>query len=561
MDSSPYTPSEVDVVVLGSGAAGLVAALAAVDAGASVALFEKADLIGGSTAISGGVCWVPMNHHMDEAGTPDSREAALGYLHSLSLGQMNPALAEAFINGARATVEWLEEVTDLEFTLIPGYPDYHPEHPGGRPAGGRSLDPGLFSYESLGPWARRVAKSRRSARLRITDTTLGGGTGFLDDATLAYREEHDLRGCGAALVGPLLAALLRAGVEPVLGAQATDLVIEDGRVCGVRLAIGSDAGRGEVHLVRARQGVIIATGGFEWNPELVSAFLRGPMTAPASVPSNEGDGLLMALRAGAALANMPHAWWAPTVSVPGDEAFGRPRATLLNRERTLPGSIMVNRAGRRFANEAANYNALGGAFHHMDPVDFGYRNLPSWLIFDGRNAREFGSFGTPAGTPVAPWIARAETIPELAETLGIDAAGLAETVSRWNSFVDAGDDADFGRGRSAYDRWSGDGRFRGEVASTLGRLDEAPYFAVQVHSGTLGTSGGPRTDPDGRVLDTSGSAIPGLFAVGNAAAAPTALAYGGAGGTLGPIIVFGRAAGRAAARSGAERSAVGGTID
>ena len=134
MDRLQLPTSEVDVVVLGSGAAGLVAALAAHESGATVALFEKAELIGGSTAISGGVCWVPMNHHMDEAGAPDSREAALAYLRSLSLGQMNPALAEAFIGGARESVEWLESVTDLEFTLIPGYPDYHPEHPGGRPA-------------------------------------------------------------------------------------------------------------------------------------------------------------------------------------------------------------------------------------------------------------------------------------------------------------------------------------------------------------------------------------------------------------------------------------------
>lgn len=561
MHSTEISTTEVDVVVLGSGAAGLVAALAARTAGATVALFEKADLIGGSTAISGGVCWVPMNHHMDESGAPDSSEAALAYLHSLSLGQMNPALAEAFIGGARETVEWLESVTDLEFTLIPGYPDYHPEHPGGRPSGGRSLDPGLFSYERLGPWAAKVAKSQRSARLRITDTTLGGGPGFLDEETLAYREQHDLRGCGAALVGPLLAALLRAGVEPVLEARATDLIVEDGRVRGVRLVIGAVDDPEQVHHAFARHGVIIATGGFEWNPQLVSAFLRGPMTAPASVPSNEGDGLLMALRAGASLANMPHAWWAPTVSVPGDEAFGWPRATLLNRERTLPGSIMVNSSGRRFANEAANYNALGGAFHTLDPVDFGYRNLPCWLIFDGRNARDFGSFGTPAGTPIAPWITRAETIPELADVLGINAEGLSETVARWNAFVDAGDDADFGRGRSAYDRWSGDGRHRGQIASTLGRLDEAPFFAVPVHSGTLGTSGGPRTDTDGRVLDTAGIAIPGLFAVGNAAAAPTALAYGGAGGTLGPIIVFGRATGLAAATSGSERSAVARTVD
>ncbi|CAB4932882.1 MAG: FAD-dependent oxidoreductase [Actinobacteria bacterium] len=545
---------EVDVIVLGSGAAGLVAALAASDSGASVALFERADLLGGSTAISGGVCWVPMNHHMDEAGMPDSREDALRYLESLSLGQMDPVLAQAFVDGARATVEWLERVTDLEFATIPGYPDYHPEHPGGRPEGGRSLDPGLFSYRNLGPWASLVAASKRSVRLRITDTTLGGGTGFLDDATLAHREEHDLRGCGAALVGPLLAALLNAGIEPVLGARATELVVEDGRVRGVRITIESADQPDMSHLVRARRGVVIATGGFEWNPELVTSFLRGPMTSPASVPSNEGDGLLMAMRAGASLANMPQAWWAPTVSVPGDEAFGRPRATLLNRERTLPGSIMVNRAGHRFANEAANYNALGGAFHHLDPADFGYSNLPCWLIFDGRNARTFGSFGTPAGTPIAEWITRADTLAGLADLLGVDTASLTDTVSRWNDFVDAGDDADFGRGRSAYDRWSGDGRYRGELPSTLGRLDEAPYFAVEVHPGTLGTSGGPRTDADGRVLDSAGLPIPGLFAAGNAAAAPTALAYGGAGGTLGPIIVFGRAAGLAAARSGPEES-------
>lgn len=545
---SPAT--EVDVIVLGSGAAGLIAALAASDAGATVAIFERANVLGGATAISGGVCWVPMNHHMDEAGVADSREDALRYLDSLSLGQMDPKLARAFVDGARGTVEWLEQATELEFTAILGYPDYHPEHPGGRPEGGRSLDPGLFSYRGLGPWASLVAASRRSVRLRITDTTIGGGTGFLDEATLAYREEHDLRGCGAALIGPLLAALLAAGVEPVLNARATELVIEAGRVCGVRVNMESTAQPDELRVVRARRGVIIATGGFEWNPELVSAFLRGPMDSPASVPSNEGDGLLMAMRAGATLANMPQAWWAPTVRVPGDEAFGRPRATLLNRERTLPGSIMVNRAGLRFANEAANYNALGGAFHHLDPADFSYSNLPCWLVFDGRNARTFGSFGTPAGDPIAPWITRADTLADLAEDLGINAAGLTETVNRWNAFVDAGDDADFGRGRSAYDRWSGDGRFRGELASTLGRIDEAPFFAVEVHAGTLGTSGGPRTDADGRVLDASGTAIPGLFAAGNAAAAPTALAYGGAGGTLGPILVFGRAAGLAAAHAG-----------
>ena len=535
-----------DVVVLGSGAAGLVAALAAADDGADVALFEKADLVGGTTAISGGVAWVPLNPHQEPGS--DSREDALAYLASLSLGRMDPVLAATFVDNGGDTIAWLEQATDLEFSVVPKYPDYHPEHPGGRPDGGRSLDPGLFSFRRLGPWADKVSRSRRSAHLRITDTTLGGGTGFLDEATLAHRQEHDLRGCGNALIGPLLAALLERGVEPVLGARATDLLVEDGRVAGVRLAIRQPDGSEREEVVRARRGVVLATGGFEWNPDLVTEFLRGPMTSPASVPDNTGDGLLMAMRVGARLGNMGQAWWVPTVEVPGDVAFGRTRATLLNRERTLPGSIMVDASGHRFTNEASNYNALGGAFHQMDPVSFGYPHLPAWLVFDGRHARRYGSFGTPAGQPVADWIPRADTPRALAELVGIDPVGLESTLARWNAMVAAGHDDDFGRGDSAYDRWSGDGEHRFSHASTLGTIDEAPFYAVPVHSGTLGTSGGPRTDAEGRVLDTRLEPIPGLFAAGNVAAAPTAMAYGGAGGTIGPILVFGRLAGRAAAK-------------
>ena len=533
---------EADVVVLGSGAAGLTAALAAALAGAEVRLFEKASVLGGSSAISGGVPWVPLNHHQDAAGIADSREDALAYLASLSLDRMDPAMAEAFVDNGRDTVQWLEEQTELRFTLLPHYPDYHPENPGGKPDGGRSLDPGLFSYASLGPWQDKVARSKRSAHLKITDTTLGGGTGYLDEAELQRRIDNDLRGCGNALVGPLIKALLDLGVEPIVDAAATDLLVEDGRVVGVRLLVD-----GAEQVVRARRGVVLATGGFEWNTELVAEFLRGPMTAPTSVPSNTGDGLLMAMRAGARLANMGQAWWVPAVKIPGDVNFGQQRSNLVNRERTLPGSIMVNRAGRRFTDEAANYNALGGAFHQMDPVAFGYANLPAWLVFDGRHAQRYGSFGTPAGQPIAEWIPRADSVRALAELVGVDPDGLEATVERWNGFVDNEQDEDFGRGDSAYDRWSGDGDFRFTKASTLGRIDEPPFYAVPVESGTLGTSGGPRTDPQGRVLDTRLRPIPGLYAAGNVAAAPTAMAYGGAGGTLGPILVFGRLAGQAAA--------------
>ena len=542
MESSLTFQETYDVVVLGSGAAGLTAALAARLAGAEVAVFEKGALLGGSSAISGGVPWVPLNHHQDEAGIADSREEALAYLASLSLDRMDPTLAEAFVDQARPTIAWLEEVTDLRFTLLPSYPDYHPENPGGKPGGGRSLDPGLFSYASLGPWADKVARSKRSAHLKITDTTLGGGTGYLDEAELQRRIDNDLRGCGNALVGPILKALIDAGVEPVLHAPARDLVLADGQVKGVVVDID-----GTPRPIGARKAVILATGGFEWNEQLVAEFLRGPMTAPTSVPTNTGDGLLMAMRAGARLANMGQAWWVPAVQIPGDEIQGRQRSNLVNRERTLPGGIMVNAQGKRFTNEATNYNALGGAFHQMDPVAFGYSNLPMWLVFDGAYAEHYGSFGTPAGQPIADWITRAASVRELAEAVGIDADGLESTVARWNGFVDAQQDDDFGRGDSAYDRWSGDGDFRFTKASTMGRIDTAPFYAVPVLPGTLGTSGGPRTDASGHVLDTRNEPIPGLFAVGNVAAAPTAMAYGGAGGTLGPILVFGKIAGESAA--------------
>lgn len=539
MDSS----LDADVVVLGSGAAGLAAALSAAQTGASVTLLEKGEVLGGSSAISGGVPWVPLNHHQDEQGIADSRAEALEYLASLSLGRMDPAMAEAFVDNGRATIQWLEDTTDARFTILPNYPDYHPENPGGKPDGGRSLDPGLFSYASLGDWQDKVARSRRSAHLKITDTTLGGGTGYLSEEELQRRIDEDLRGCGNALVGPIIKALLDLGVEPVLNARASRLLMDDGRIAGVRVEID-----GVEHDVRATRGVILATGGFEWDADLVASFLRGPMTAPTSMPTNTGDGLRMAMTVGAQLGNMGQAWWVPAVKIPGDEAFGATRSNLVNRERTLPGSIMVNSAGRRFTNEATNYNALGGAFHQLDPVTFTYSNLPAWLVFDATHAERYGTFGAPAGTPVPEWVVSAPTLAGLAAACGIDPEGLDSTIARWNGFVDAEQDDDFHRGDSAYDRWSGDGEFRFTKASTMGRIDTGPFYAVEIESGTLGTSGGPRTDTSGRVLDHAGEPIPGLFAAGNVAAAPTAMAYGGAGGTLGPILVFGRLAGLTAAR-------------
>jgi 3-oxosteroid 1-dehydrogenase len=541
----PAGQSRFDVVVLGTGAAGLVAALAAAEQGASVGLFEKTDRVGGTTAISGGACWVPCNAQMAASGIADSRDDALRYLASLSFGHIRPGFAEAFIDEGPRVFRWLESAFALRMKIVSGYPDYHPERPGGKPGGGRTLEPELFSFRQLAGWADRVVASHRNAHLMLSDTTLGGGTGHLDEEVQARRKAEDLRGCGAALVGPLLKACLERGVEPVTGSRAQDLIIEGGRMAGV--VIGQPGG---TRVVRAAGGVVLATGGFEWDPELVRGFLRGPMTSPASIPANVGDGLLIAMRAGAALDNMPQAWWVPVIEIPGDAAFGRQHATLLNRERTLPRSIIVNRLGRRFTNEAANYNAFGGAFHQLDVTRFDYVNLPSWLVFDAGYLARYGFRDVRPAGPAPAWMTRADSLGELAAAIGVPADGLTATVTRWNANVESGDDPDFHRGRSAYDLWSGDAAARGRAGSTLGPIDKPPYYAVEVRSGTLGTSGGPRTDLHGRVLDTRGQVIQGLFAAGNVAAAPTGMAYGGAGGTLGPIITFAYRAGTAASQPG-----------
>jgi succinate dehydrogenase/fumarate reductase flavoprotein subunit len=531
-----------DVVVLGTGAAGLVAALAAHDRGADVGLYEKGAVVGGTTALSGGIVWIPNNHHAAAAGLSDSREDALAYLDSLSLGAIDPALATALIDTGPEVVRWLEATTPLRLRVVKGYPDYHPEHPGGKPGGGRSLDPELFDYVALGPWADRVARPPSLPRLTLIEIPLGGGSGAIDPADMDERDHRDSRGRGQALVGALVRACLDRGIEPATGARAIELIRQDGRVTGVHFAPA-----GPVDDVAARRGVVIATGGFEWEPTLVRAFLRGPMTSPTTIPTNTGDGLRMALSAGAAVGAMAEAWWVPTLEIPGELLYGRQRARLVLRERTLPRSILVNRRGRRFANEAANYNALGGAFHQFDPSRFEYANLPCWLVFDHGYLTRYGLLDVEPDGAVPSWLSTAASVGELAERNGVDAAGLVATVARWNELVRIGHDDDFGRGDSAYDGWSGDQQFLGSPQATLGPIDEPPYYAVEIHSGTLGTKGGPRTDVDGRVLDFDGRAIDGLYAAGNAMAAATGLVYGGAGGTLGPAVVFGYRAGRDAA--------------
>jgi succinate dehydrogenase/fumarate reductase flavoprotein subunit len=545
--------NEYDVLVLGSGAAGLTAALAAAVEGARVAVFEKAELIGGTTVLSGGTVWIPANQPARAAGVEDSRARGLEYLASLSHGLILPELAEALIDGGPEYVDFVHRNTDLRFQLVEGYPDYHPERPGGLPGGGRSIEVGLVSIADLGEWADRIAGT--PSRLLIRETPLGGGTGVLAPAVAAERERTGVEGLGRGLVAGLLEACLRRGVEISTRSRGRRLLTAGDAVTGVE--IESPAG-----VVAVSAGaVVLATGGFEYDPDLVRDFLRGPLTRPLGAPTNTGDGLRMAMRVGAQLGNMREAWWAPAVTVPGTRRDGSANGLLASRDRALPGSIMVNGNGRRFANEAANYNAFGGAFHQLDAARFEYPNLPSFLIFDQSVVDRFGVLGAGPGTPVPEWVTRADTLAALAGVLGLPAEQVEATVAAFNEHARAGVDPDFGRGESVFDRFPGGRTLDPDSPlSTLGPVEAAPFYGVRVESSLLGTKGGPRTDREGRVLNVDGEVISGLYAAGNAMANPTGMVYGGAGATLAVAGVWGMSAGRAAVRDRAVVSNVSSAV-
>lgn len=364
---------DFDVIVLGSGAAALTAAVVAHESGARVAVFEKADEVGGTSAWSGGQIWIP-NHPRQAEGRSDSREDALTYLTALSHDMIDPAMAETYVDTGPEMVEFLASRTPVDFYAIRDFPDYHSEYPGAKREGGRTLECPPFSFHELGEWADRVTRSPYFPDPNITvgETTLGQPVPRpIDPEIKKARVARDERGMGQALIGRLLRACLDRGIEPETGRRATELVIGDGGVTGVRFEDGT--------VVRAAN-VVIATGGFEWDRSLVRAFTRGPMTHPVSVKTNTGDGLKMAMRVGAMLGNMREAWWMPVIEVPTEvNSAGQ---LLCTYERTMPGSIMVNAKGRRFTNEASNYNAFGAAFHEQDVSAFQYANLPCWLVFN-----------------------------------------------------------------------------------------------------------------------------------------------------------------------------------
>ena len=536
---------EVDVVVIGSGAAGAVAALAAHAGKAKVAVLEKSDRFGGTTAVSGGVVWVPCNKHMADVGIADSFDDALAYVTRLADGRSEPALIRRYLETAPQMIDFVEGATPIAFKALGRYPDYHPEFAGGRP-GGRSLDPGLFDTNTLGPWKDKL---RRSPVFGMTAMSVSEATDWgvfskpsaLPFGLLAKRFKQGLVCYGGALSGGLLKALLDRGIEPTLGTSAEELLVDDDRVVGVRARQGD-----KDILIGAKRGVVLASGGFEWNADLCRRFLGGPLTHPNSPPGNDGDGLRMAMSLGADLGNMSEAWWCPSLMVPGEEYDKRPLHRGDFATRSLPHSVIVNKQGHRFVNEAHNYNDLMKAFFAFDPVAYERTNLPAWIVIDQQYLDRYALLTYVPGMPIPEWLIKADSLDELATAIGVDARGLAATVLRFNRFAVEGADPDFRRGESLYDHFYGDPEHTPNP--NLGTIEKGPFYAIAVHPGAIGTKGGARTDGDARVLRPDGAPIPGLYAAGNVMAGVTGAGYPGAGATIGAAMTFGYLAGRHAAQ-------------
>lgn len=535
---------ETDVIVIGSGAAGLTAALTAAGAGLEVTVLEKSGLIGGTSAVSGGSIWAPVNRWLLQQGGHDSREDVLTYLEAITLGHGDRDLLAAFTDTVNPMLDFVVRHTGLEFEVNPDHPDYQPNLPGAH-AGGRTVQGGLFDSSQLAEELRgRLRKSPSGVpitRLEVDEW----GMDTLDNwdwTLLADRMSKGIVGMGSALVGELLHGAVQRGAVVRTDAPARQLVRDDtGRIRGVVV----DGEGGAQETVRARRGVVLASGGFEWNPQLVQRFLGRPMIAPGSPPANTGDGLAMSMAVGAGLGNMSEAWWDPMIQPTGDSYDDAPLFRPTSSLRALPGGIIVNAGGRRFVNEAMNYNDMAKAMANFDPVAYTYPNQPCWLVFDERFRRSYSVATCTPDAPTPTWMATAPTITELAKAVGIDPGGLEDQVRDYNVHAAHGQDPDFHRGESIYDTYRGDAKVTPH--RNLRPLEDGPYYAVPLLLGCLGTKGGPLTGPSGEVLDVWGEPIPGLYACGNVAASAFGTGYPGAGATLAAGMTFGYLAGRSLA--------------
>jgi 3-oxosteroid 1-dehydrogenase len=539
-----------DLVIVGSGIGGLTAAITARLAGLAPLLLEKTPLIGGSSAWSGGVLWLPNNPLMQREGVPDSREAALRYLENFVTAQdfySTPARREAFLDNIAPMVAALE-AQGMQYRRCAGYSDYYDRLPGGC-AAGRALEAELFDANRLGAWKAKFRgpsmplpiRTSEGARLMRLGVRMDGKTMAATVAGRMLRDKLAGRatfGSGGALQGRMLEIALKLGVEIWTEAGLVELDVAGGRVAGVHLDHA-----GQRKTVRAGRGVLVAAGGFAHNRKMRETYQQAPISDAwtSSNPGDTGEALAAMMRAGAATALLDQAWWTTSWVRPDGKVFQ------IIPEMAKPHSILVDKAGRRLVNEANSYMEVGRAMYERDKTT---PAIPAWIVMDGAHRRRyFFGFQPPGRMPKAwlanGWVKQDVTIEGLARQCGIDPAGLAATVERFNGYCDTGVDAEFGRGASAYNRYYADPTHKPNPS--LGTIAEPPFWAVPLYPGDVGTCGGAVANEHAEVLREDGSVIAGLYATGNCTAPLAGPHYIGAGQSIGASGVFGYIAAQTAA--------------
>lgn len=546
-----------DVVVVGSGAAGATAALRAAERGLSVLIIEKAHKYGGTSATSGGVLWIP-NHQLQP--NDDSQAAAREYLDALISVPVQEDRLQAYLDNGPEMARFLASLGMPLYAFV-GYPDYFSNAPGARDD--RSVVCDTFDGRELGDrfvlmreqYSRFKLLKRYSMDLAEFFAISTRGEGWIkafvkilwrywtDFGTRRIGKRDRRFTTGAALMGHLYKLVFDRGVEVRLETRLDKLLVDNGEVGGV-----SVTHFGRSYTIAARHGVVLCAGGFEWNQELRDRFFPVPgLTRHSSTPedANRGEALLAGLEVGAATEHTEGGWWMPTMHWPMPQAsnFEEIHQTAFDVGR--PHSVCVNRNGVRFVDEACSYDEFGAAMVR-DQLETG-ANTPCWLIFDATFRSKFPAGGLLPTLVMPDWMVspdcwdryvfRADTLETLAKKIQLPVDAVLKTVANMNAYARTGVDPEFDRGGNAYDCMFGDANVKPNPC--LGPIDRAPYYAMAINLGDLGTKGGLKANAHAQVLDGEGQPIPGLYAAGNNAGSPFGNIYPGAGGTIGPAMVFG----------------------
>lgn len=554
--------TDCDVLVAGTGASGFSAALTAAYHGLKVILIERTPVFGGTTAYSAGVVWIPGNAHAQRAGLRDSREAALTYLQSEAGPHLDRAKAEAFVRHAAEMIEFMERHTRVRYAMQKTWADYHPGLPGAS-QGGRSLLPEPFDGRILGEQFKHLRAPLATMMLyggmsvgredipHLLNVTRSARSALHVAAMLARYALDRLsfpRGTritnGNALIASMAKSAMELGIPIWLSSPLEKLLMDKGNVVGALVKR-----EGNTVEVNAKRGVVLACGGFPRNDAMRAKYFghvgQGKSHQPLAPEGNTGDGIRVAMEAGAKFtADAVHpAAWTPVSLVPQSDGATVPYPHFI--DRCKPGYIAVDRRGRRFGNEADSYHDFIPLLLEQCRDD---DEAEAWIVCDHRAIRRYGlGVAPPSPGRLAPhlrsgYIAHADTPEALAKKLGIDVAGFAEQIARYNRDAERGEDPEFNKGTNAYNLFGGDPTHKPNPC--VAPLVTPPYYAVRIIPGDLGTFIGLATDGYARVLHVDGRPVPGLYAVGNDQASVMGGTYPGAGITLGPAMTFGYIAGR-----------------